>query len=640
MSENPRDLIRAAQSAELQGDVKRAVDCLKRAAELYQKAGNAARALQLLRHARKLDGSRVDIAEEVNRLEWMPETLLARPEPGDDEDSRLASELVRAHGEEPLPELVRRQRLIEDALREASARVGGDEDAASDSTAWLIETEVAEDLQRLEAQLARVAASVDAETVARAGGVGVSPVEAVKAAVSAELEVAQAGVSSERDVAGTGGPMGSAKRPVSTEPGVLRTGAADERDVARTSETASEVARAGRAGDARADAPAGGAMPRGPRSSRMESAATGLPGPSSEALPGELEAGTASALQPEPDAWRPAPEGAAPETGSGGLATSVALGAEDAGPEVPTRRRREKRLIERGPTRADAALDAWCSFCCRPRSEVGDLVAGPTGSFICAGCLAESVSLLGDVTPAQPHARRRPVEPPGAFMALVGQAEAQALLERALHTGARCLLAVGPEGCGKSVWFQQIQRQGRGVLASLATLEQVSSPQPLLIEDVDRMPPEAHASLVAFLSNHPWHTVILSARGLAPEARGPVLRSDSGALPVPTTAALAQAVRNTVPVSLLEHVQTLLPLHAPTQAELLEIARKRLALREPAVSLSDDVLNAFAAEAARSPRAGHELHALLNRVPSGTWTLENTAKPAAAPRKGRRKGSG
>jgi hypothetical protein len=543
MADNPRDLIRAAQSAELQGDMERAVDCLKRAAELYQSAGNAPRALQLLRHARKLDGSRVDIAEAVNRLEWMPETLLARPQPGDDEDSRLAAELDRSLGEEPLPELVRRQRLIEDALREAGMRAGDDEDAPRDGKAWIIETEPAEDLQRLEAQLARVAASVDAAEVARAVGAGTLPTEAVRAALSADVELA-----------GTGG---------------------------------------------------AGVSP-------TEAVRTAAPADLVERHAARDEASTA------PDAAPASEEGSA-----------------DAAP----RRRREKRLIERGPTRADAALDAWCSFCCRPRSEVGDLVAGPTGSFICAGCLSESVSLLADVTPVPLPARQRPVEAPGAFMALVGQAEAQALLERALKTGARCLLAIGPEGCGKSVWFQQLQRQERGVLASLSALEQAPTSQPLLLEDVDRMDAEAHASLAAFLSRHPRHTVVLSARGLCPDSRGPVLRNDSGALPVPTTAALAQAVRGTtIPVSLLEHVQVLLPLHAPSQAEFMEIARKRLALREPAVSLSEDVLGVFAAEAVRSPRGGHELHALLNRVPAGAWGLDTAAKPAA-PRKGRRKGS-
>ncbi|MFP2963671.1 hypothetical protein ACLEPN_39570 [Myxococcus sp. 1LA] len=105
---------------------------------------------------------------------------------------------------------------------------------------------------------------------------------------------------------------------------------------------------------------------------------------------------------------------------------------------------------------------------------------------------------------------------------------------------------------------------------------------------------------------------------------------------MPTTAALSQAVRGAVPTDILEHVQVLLPLQVPTHAEFVEIARQRLAPRGPAVSVAEDVLEALAQEAGRSPRAGHELHALLNRVPTGTWSLAPTMKPASA-RKARRK---
>ncbi len=44
-------------------------------------------------------------------------------------------------------------------------------------------------------------------------------------------------------------------------------------------------------------------------------------------------------------------------------------------------------LPPRGPAPADPAVDAWCSFCCRPKAEVGPLVAGPAGAFICAPCV-------------------------------------------------------------------------------------------------------------------------------------------------------------------------------------------------------------------------------------------------------------
>ncbi len=523
MADNPRELIRAAQSAELQGDVKRAVEYLRKAAEHYRRAGNASRALQLLRHARRLDGSNEALAEEERRLVELAEAPRARPEGG--------LEPARSGEIPPLLELDRRQQLIEDALHEAgmlAAEEEEDEEDSGDHSVWVIESEVAEDLQRLEAQLARVAASVDPEEVAGEGGVATLSAETVRA-VSLDA-----------------------------------------------SELATSVDQAGR------PAPTRGAPP-------------------------DFDSHDAPGAEEFPDAREPE--------------------------SAPPRRRREQRLIDRGPTRADANLDAWCSFCCRPRNETGDLVAGPAGAFICKACLTESQSLLGDVVPVPLPARPRPVETAGAVMELVGQAEARTLLEAAFQSGARCLLVVGPEGCGKSVWFQQLQRQGQGALTQLSALEQAPTQVPLLVEDVDRLDATAHAALAAFLARNPRHTVLLSARGTCPEKPGPLLRGDAGLVPVPTTAALGQAVRGSMPASLLEHIQVLLPLRAPTPAEYVEIARRRLALREPAVSLSEDVLKAFAEEAVRSPRAGHELQALLNRVPAGTWSLEAKTKSSTPARR-------
>ncbi|NOJ94615.1 hypothetical protein HMI51_16965 [Corallococcus coralloides] len=301
-------------------------------------------------------------------------------------------------------------------------------------------------------------------------------------------------------------------------------------------------------------------------------------------------------------------------------------------------RRREKRIIERGPTRADPALDAWCSFCCRPRGEVGDLVAGPAGAFICKGCLGESQGLLGDVVAPSPV--RKPVveEPRAGVVEMVGHDEVKTLLERTVQAGARCLLLVGPEGCGKSLFFQSLQRRGQGVLASVDALESTPGTEPLLVEDVDRLEPRAQATLTAFLANRPARAVVMSARG-AVSSLGLWVRGEGGSLPVPTTAGMIEAVQGTVPVSLLERVQVLLPVRRPTVPELVEVARRTLALRQPAVTLSEEVLGAFAAEAVRSPRAGHELQALLSRVYAGSWSLEAAQTPAAPsqnPRGGRK----
>jgi hypothetical protein len=75
MGENPRELIRAAQAAELRGDKKQAIDYLKRAAEVYEGAGNFTRSQQMLRHAYRLDESRVDILANLKSIEArMPKT--------------------------------------------------------------------------------------------------------------------------------------------------------------------------------------------------------------------------------------------------------------------------------------------------------------------------------------------------------------------------------------------------------------------------------------------------------------------------------------------------------------------------------------------------------------------------------------
>src|SRR5262249_5557466 len=60
-----------------------------------------------------------------------------------------------------------------------------------------------------------------------------------------------------------------------------------------------------------------------------------------------------------------------------------------------------RRLVERGPTLAMPALRAWCSFCCKPSDEVGPVIAGPAGAFICRTCLDESDRLLSAPRPAQ-----------------------------------------------------------------------------------------------------------------------------------------------------------------------------------------------------------------------------------------------
>jgi hypothetical protein len=298
-------------------------------------------------------------------------------------------------------------------------------------------------------------------------------------------------------------------------------------------------------------------------------------------------------------------------------------------PGVEDERAEESSMFDRGPTRADPTIDAWCSFCCRPSVEVGALIVGPTGSFICGACVTESRGLLGqedDTVSARPRASRRK-ETQAAAMPLIGQEEARALLERALQAGARRLLVIGPEGSGKSVWFRELASEDRGTVATLDTLEQGGGGSVVLVEDVDRFMTEDWTRLGSWMARYPERTVVMSARGSL-EAPGLVLSGPAGSLPVFTTLALSSAVLDSIPLELLEQVQVALSLRAPTAAELLEIARKRLALAGSELVLSDEVLAAFAAEAARSPRAGHELNALLSRVLAGSWSLAGEEKKA------------
>jgi len=462
MAENVREVIRAAQAAELAGDKARAIELLRRAAELYLRAGGHVRALQMLRHALRLDPTRLELAEEIRRI-----------------DAASASSEEARSGEDS-----------------AELEEGMDDGARA---AWVIGEEVS------------------------------------RTSLEEALRQAEAAVDSRRD-------------PVAQAVAVVQA-----------------AAKVG------------------------------------------LEEGVAPPPAPAP--------------------VQEAEG--------------EKAFIERGPTRADPSLEAWCSFCCRPRSEVGALVAGPAGAFICSSCVVESGALLGDVPPVTTGIRA-PSPRVEVSVELIGQDAAQALLVRALQAGVRRLLILGPEGTGKSTWVHALEEQGRGVRVLPEALERAPMGGVLLLEDVDRLSPELQASVSAFLSRFPERTVLLTARGQLP-APALVIESAAGPLPVVSTAELSQAVGGSLPVTLLEQVQLPLVLESLSVEAFVEMARRRLAPRV-AEGLSDEVLTALATQAARSPRAGYELLALLARVPLGAWRLESkrpsrSRKKAPPPpsRRGRRK---
>ncbi|RKH42411.1 hypothetical protein D7Y23_31340 [Corallococcus sp. AB050B] len=574
MADNPRELIRAAQTAELQGDRAKAAECLEQAAALYQKSGHASRASQLLRQARQLKTRAPDVSPAFTAAMSGNKDAAA----------------YRAVGWGD---------AVSDAFNDKAGAVVHTLEAHEDSTVkGGAPLPVEPGLPRLAGRIAAIGASASsAEAVTLHDGPASAPAAIAPEGASPEDMEAKAPSGRRRSAASSDASQSSAEGAASAEQPPLsgRTHAvgADHRDAEEDDVVV----------------PGGLLMP--PEEDALDPA-TGLlraSGAEDAVVPGGL-------LRP-PD--------------------------EDTSPvhaEPARGRRREKRLIERGPTRADPALDAWCSFCCRPRGEVGDLVAGPAGAFICKGCLGESQGLLGDVVAPAPVRKPAPEEARTGTVEMVGHDEVKTLLERTLQAGARCLLLVGPEGCGKSLFFQSLQRHGQGVLATVEALESTPGTEPLLVEDVDRLEPRAQNALTAFLASHPQRAVVMSARG-AVSSLGLWVRGEGGSLPVPTTAGMIEAVQGLVPVSLLERVQVLLPVRRPTVPELVEVARRTLALRQPAVTLSQEVLGAFAAEAVRSPRAGHELQALLSRVYAGSWSLEAAQTPAAPSQnpRGGRKGS-
>ena len=92
-----------------------------------------------------------------------------------------------------------------------------------------------------------------------------------------------------------------------------------------------------------------------------------------------------------------------------------------------------------------------------------------------------------------------------------------------------------------------------------------------------------------FLARHPERTVLMSARG-GSNVPSFSLHGAVGSLPMFTSYALFPALRGAVPLTLIDQLQLVIPVQDPSEAELLEIARRRLALRGSEVTLSDEVL--------------------------------------------------
>ncbi|MBL8950538.1 MAG: hypothetical protein JNK82_07155 [Myxococcaceae bacterium] len=217
--------------------------------------------------------------------------------------------------------------------------------------------------------------------------------------------------------------------------------------------------------------------------------------------------------------------------------------------------RRRRTLEERGPALADPSLDAWCSFCCRPKAEAGALVGGPTGSFICASCAGTSLGFLGGTR--APSAK--------ALELLPAQ---QAAAER-LSRGTLGVL-FGPAGSGKST-----------VLAALKGATCLEPTEPLsAVPDAPR--------------------VVISICAVPPPA--PLMLKGQ---PVWDTATLVTACGELVPEAVLARVDAVAVL--PTfDAESLRALAARLGVTEDAEALVQLAL--------KSKAPARELCALVARL--------------------------
>lgn len=247
----------------------------------------------------------------------------------------------------------------------------------------------------------------------------------------------------------------------------------------------------------------------------------------------------------------------------------------------------ERVLVEqRTPQLADPALDAWCSFCCRPKSEVGALVAGPAGSFICAGCTEISSNLnarsrgeRAGVTAAEWNITSLTHELPAQRRAT----------QRLTRLRSQLTLVIGPSGSGKSAWLK--------TLGEIELIDVAVTPSPSLTRE--RGAP----------------VFICVTADVPPPAL--VLQGEHGPEPLHDTASLAKALPK-LDARLLGEVDAVFAFEAPDLDALTGLARALASAR--GVTLTADALTQIAQLAHRSGRGAHELVALLARIPSGTYT--------------------
>ncbi|MBL8933145.1 MAG: hypothetical protein JNM69_01250 [Archangium sp.] len=261
-------------------------------------------------------------------------------------------------------------------------------------------------------------------------------------------------------------------------------------------------------------------------------------------------------------------------------------------------------LFDRGPQAADPAIEAWCSFCCQPKAEVGPLVAGPAGAYICGSCVMLSANLLA--MPAQ-HVPPPPQKiAPVSGAQLPAQAKARAMWDR---RQPKVALVVGPEGAGKTAFLESLGRPAARPFAR-------SDDDTVLVDLSSPLSAEEETALEAWLAAHPKRRAVLAARGDAPTPVL-VLQGEHGDEPVYDTESLHRSVASHVSPKLLSRVETVLPMPTPDREALVHLAQSLLAARS--IELPANALDSIVTLAERSGRGARELAALIARIPAGRY---------------------
>lgn len=257
-------------------------------------------------------------------------------------------------------------------------------------------------------------------------------------------------------------------------------------------------------------------------------------------------------------------------------------------------------LVEqRVPQLADPGLEAWCSFCCRPKAEVGPLVAGPAGAYVCQGCLETSSALLSVSLP--PAGERVGVRADGPWQVkalpfeLASQRRARARFTR---VRSRLALVIGPEGTGKSAWVESLGGQ--------ADLRHLEVTRPLTADE--------EAELLRWLEA-PARSAFLVVRAPVPPP-ALVLQGEHGEEPLHDTASLVDSVPH-VSARVLARVDAVIPFDPPHPEELVSLAQALAEAR--GVWLPESALAQLVSLSLRAQRGAHELSALIARIPPGKY---------------------